>query len=175
MIRGETVGFHTYMQCEVCDKYMVEGKRVRIEGSVVITCDACARYGEVVGFASGVEKKKPAAAQEVSEKKEVVDFAVGGSEELVENFAEVIRDKRMRRGLKQEELAKLINEPTSLIHRLENGSFEPSPTVVKKLQHALGVKLLHKSEDVGLPPQKEKDEGEVTLGDMVVIKKKEKK
>jgi putative transcription factor len=164
------------MQCEVCDKHIVEGKRVRIEGSVVVTCEACARYGEVVGSANSVEKKKPsAAAQEVSEKREVADFAVGGLEELVENYAEVIRNKRMRRGLKQEELAKLINEPTSLVHRLEIGRFEPSPDVARKLQHALGVKLLHKSEEVGLPAQKEKDSGEVTLGDMVVIKKKEKK
>jgi uncharacterized protein (TIGR00270 family) len=81
----------------------------------------------------------------------------------------------MRRGLKQEDLAKIINEPTSLIHRLEIGRFEPSPEVVKKLEHALGVKLLHKSEDMGLPAQKGKEDGEVTLGDLVVIKKKEKK
>jgi putative transcription factor len=163
------------MQCEVCDKHIVEGKRVKIEGSVVVTCDACARYGEVVGVASSVEKKKPAVAPEVSEKTESVDFAVGGLEELVENYAEIIRNKRMRRGLKQEELAKLVNEPASLIHRLEIGRFEPSPEVARKLQHALGVKLLHKSEDMGLPAQKEKDSGDVTLGDMVVIKKKEKK
>jgi hypothetical protein len=34
---------------------------------------------------------------------------------------------------------------------------------------------LHKSEDMGLPAQKGKEDDEVTLGDLVVIKKKEKK
>lgn len=141
---------------------------MRIEGSVVVTCEDCARFGEVVGFVSSREKKKPAVRAEVSEG---VSFDVGG-DDLVDDYPGIIRDKREKMGLKQEDLAKLINEPSSLIHRLETGRMEPDPEVASKLQKALGVKLLCKSGSEVVQPEKPTGSDELTLGDLVVIKKK---
>lgn len=160
------------MQCEICEKLIAEGKRVRIEGSIVTTCNDCARFGEVVGLTS--YQKQNSLPPKVEAKKDV-DFVVDADDELIEDYAEVIREKRMRRGLKQEELAKLINEPASLIHRIEVGRLEPSPEVARKLQHVLRIKLFKRPQPESLLPQTSSSRGEVTLGDMVVVKKKVKK
>lgn len=141
---------------------------MKIEGSVVVTCDDCARYGEVVGFVSSRDKKKPALKPE---EKEDVSFDAGG-DELIDNYPEVIRKKREMHELKQEDLAKLINEPASLIHRVETGRMEPSLEVARKLQKALGVRLLHKSDSGSIDSVKPTESDELTLGDMVVIKKR---
>jgi putative transcription factor len=156
------------MQCEICERYIEKGKRVRIEGSVVVTCDGCSRYGEVVGAAFSHEVVKP--PQKVEEKTEVAfDLEV---EALVEDYPELIRKKREKMDMKQEELARLINEPASLIHRIEIGKMEPSPQIARKLQQKLGVRLLQKSGDMDVHPMKSKTTEELTLGDLVVVKKK---
>ena len=45
------------MQCEICAKIIAEGKKVRLEGSVVTTCDSCASYGTVIEEVSTKKKK----------------------------------------------------------------------------------------------------------------------
>lgn len=159
------------MQCEICEKYIEKGKNVRVEGSVVITCDECSKYGEVIGTVSSKEVKKT--PPKVEEKEEVT-FELEG-EGLVDNYSELIRKTREKKGVKQEELARLINEPASLIHRIEIGKMEPSPQIARKLQKKLGVKLLEESGVMDVQAVKAKISEELTLGDLVVVKKKKQK
>jgi putative transcription factor len=156
------------MQCETCGKPIKEGKRVKLEGSVVVTCSECAAYGVIVGDVRREEKKvvKPSPPKEQVK----VELPVE-TETLVEDYNVRIRDARERRGMKQEDLAKALNEPVSLIHRLESGKFEPGDALIRKLQHHLGVKLIEKSGGLAALI-KRGDSKELTLGDVVVVKKK---
>ncbi len=167
--------FHSKMQCEICGKHILDGKRVKIEGSIVVTCNNCAKCGELVSTINPYSpKRKDPVVVVKHEKKKSVDFGVG-SEELVEGFKDIIRKKREKKKLKQEDLAKLINEPASMIHRIEIGKMDPSLDVARKLQRILDVQLLHKSSSEDIQKFNGKGSEEITLGDLVVIKKKKKK
>lgn len=161
---------HT-MQCEICGKYIDKGKRVRVEGSTIITCEECSRYGEVVGVASSYEVKKPAPI--VGDRKEA-SFEVK-EDELIDDYSEIIRKTRECRGMTQEELAKSVNEPASLVHRIETGRIEPSLQIARKLEKKLGIRLFQESGALDINPVKTKIPDELTLGDLVVIKKREKR
>lgn len=52
-----------------------------------------------------------------------------------------IQQARAKKGLKQTELAQLINEKASVIGDYEAGRAIPSAAVISKLERALGVKL----------------------------------
>ena len=39
------------MQCEICEKGIEKGKRIKLEGSIVVACEGCSKYGEVVSEA----------------------------------------------------------------------------------------------------------------------------
>jgi len=156
------------MQCETCGKYIDRGKRVRLEGSVVVTCDECAKYGEIVGDV------KPYVSQpkiQNIDKEENFDITV--EKEIDEDYARIIREARENLGIKQEDLAKKINQPKSLIHRIESGGFEPKENLARTFEKILGVKLFVASEEKSKSEGKLKhDDKEVTLGDLVVIKKR---
>jgi len=167
------------MQCEICEKGIDKGKRIKLEGSIVVACEQCSRYGEIVAEAEP-PKPKPRVVEKRTEVEERVnieerpEFVLYIQEELVEGYPELIKNKRESLGMKQEELAKKINEPSSLVHRVESGRFEPNPKIAKKIQSVLGIKLMEKtgSEELGAMTSKVPDE--LTLGDLVIVKKRKK-
>jgi putative transcription factor len=163
------------MQCETCGKDVKVGLRVKLEGSVIFTCESCAKYGEVVAEVKTAPKaeKKP-----VFEQPRRPVFQPSGEEyveSLVENFHSVIKNAREKMGWKQEDLAKKLNEPMSMVHRLETEAhFEPSDELVRKLQKVLGVKLKEsvKADGMGGLKSGSKNAKDLTLGDVVVVKKR---
>jgi len=158
------------MQCEICGKVVARGLRVLVEGSSVVSCEACAGYGKVVGRAEGRPKKKPEEiiAQEKSRARE--GFKIEEEWSLIDDCGEVLRKAREQKGLKQDEIAKMINEPASLIHRIESGRIVPSPAVAKKISKKLGVRLYERggASEVAVPKQGKE---ELTLGDVIVVRK----
>ncbi len=161
------------MQCEICEKEIKQGKRIRLEGSIVVVCEECSRYGEVVAETEPPEPK-PVIAERKAGVEKRPEFNLDITEELVDDYAELIKSRRESLGMKQEELAKRINEPSSLIHRIESKRFEPGPDVVKKIQLVLGIKLMERTGSGELGGMKAKSLDELTLGDLAIIKKKQK-
>ncbi len=157
------------MQCEICGKNIERGKRIRVEGSVIVACDECSSYGDVVG------EIKPRMEKRISKtKEEKVSLDLGIEEELIEGYQNLIKSAREKQRMKQEELARAINEPTSLIHRIESGRVEPSIKVAKKLQKRLRIRLLKKPESIDIQLKSETPKG-LTLGDLVVVKRRGRK
>src|SRR4030042_5714553 len=109
------------MNCEICGR---ERNLViaLIEGSQMKVCSDCGRYGKVLNEIKTVKKEKKKVEEE--------EYVEG----IVEDYAKLIKDKREKLGLKQEEIAKKINEKESVIHKIENGSLEPSIALAKKLE-----------------------------------------
>jgi putative transcription factor len=161
------------MQCETCGKDVKVGKKIKLEGSVIFACEACAKYGEVV---AEVKTAKPAEKKPVFEQPRRMVYQAPGEEyveSLVEDFHSVIKNAREKRGWKQEDLAKKINEPMSVVHRLETEAhFEPSDELVRKLQKVLGVKLREKTKVEGGGAKSRGNSKDLTLGDIVVVKKR---
>jgi len=161
------------MICEICGKHFNSGVKLKLEGSLVSACDNCAGFGVVVSKISAVKEKpksedwKPKTGNRVYD---MQDFEF--EESLVEDYGGRIKKAREKRNLKQCELAKLINEPESLVHRLELGKIEPGEDLIEKLEKKLNIKLTTKVEDK-LPAGEKKREGEKTLGDVVVVRKKQ--
>jgi len=87
--------------------------------------------------------------------------------ELAQDYDELIRQAREKKGLSQAELAKELNEKASLIRKLERGDTLPSDSVQTKLERNLGIDL-----DAGGSSGEDEDWSggsatETTLGDVV--------
>ncbi|RUM33121.1 MAG: TIGR00270 family protein [Archaeoglobus sp.] len=154
------------MECEICGRE-IKGRsyRILVEGSEMTVCAKCKDFGAEKPF---VEIKKLTLKKKSKPKVEPIEFV----EELVENFNEIVRREREKRGWSQSELALKIQEKESLIRKIENCEITPEPEVVKKLEKLFGVKLMEKVPEIKVDMKKSNITP--TLGDVVVIKKKKK-
>lgn len=165
------------MQCEMCG---AEGKgplkRIRIEGTELLVCNACAKYGtEVQGSSrtpaaqvvrsSGIAGTKPP----VQRSRDLFD-RMGG--DLVEDYADRIRDARMKLGMTQKDLALSMMERELLVKKLEKGELIPEDEVRKKLEKTLNINLL--DENSSEPTDLHHARMTTTMGDVIQIKKAKK-
>ena len=126
------------MQCDLCGatKNLV---RAKIEGTELIVCQECAKFGTVLGPIKTKQEKAK------KRKKEKQTIKPSTEEEILiinPNYPTIIKKAREKLGLKQSEFAKLIREKESVVHKLETGELEPSIKLAKKLEHILKIKLI---------------------------------
>jgi putative transcription factor len=60
---------------------------------------------------------------------------------LSPEFAKLIREARMKKGLTHEQLGIQMNEKSTLLKKFETGSLKPDEMLAKKLERFLGIKL----------------------------------
>ena len=151
------------MQCDMCGSEERLFK-TNIEGTILNVCKTCAKFGKIISEIKPVEKVKPKkiVITEQEPEPEIIQM-------VADNFAEKIRAKREKLGLKQEDFAKKISEKESIIHKLETGEFKPGLELAKKLEKALNIKLIEEYEE------KHKkapiiSSGPTTIGDLIKIK-----
>lgn len=169
------------MQCEMCGE-AVRGapKLVRVEGAELLVCSKCEKFGTEVqqvrrtGIpipARGVPVKPGTPASGVPaqnwHKRDMFDFMEG---EVVEDYANRIKQARMEKGLTQKDLAMQMKEKEHLIKKIENAELIPEENVRKKLEKALEIRL------IDAPAEAEaakKVPGNLTptLGDLTIIRK----
>jgi putative transcription factor len=151
------------MKCDVCGS---EGKLYKaiIESAQLNVCNECSKFGKVTGVVQQTSDKTAPEAKSSEPKTEIMEI-------VVEDYAEKIKKKREQLGLKQEELAKKINEKESLIQNIESGRYEPSIGLAKKIQGFLKIKLMEEYEERH-ERQKETKTDSFTIGDIIKIKKK---
>lgn len=118
-------------------------------------CEKCVGFGE--------EIKLP----EVKIIKKYLPKLEEPEEILKANFSEIIKNSRNKLKLKQEELAKKINEKPSVIKRVEEG-WEPPSNLITKLEKFFNIKLTEKPEKKGLEKKATKEK--LTIGDVVEIR-----
>jgi putative transcription factor len=168
------------MQCETCGRIFKEGRKVKLEGSVIMTCVDCSKYGEVIGVVKPKEKVKKQVAPQVPESKrfapspQAAEALIVETEALKEGYNDLIRKAREKAGMKQEDLARRLNEPTSLVHRLESGKYDPSDALIRRVQSTLGIKLFEKTNALNSQVLGSHGSKDLTLGDVVVVKKRDK-
>ena len=153
------------MSCELCGK-PITGKPVRIwiEGTQLVVCNYCSRYGSVIRPRTTVRPRQAVRRRELSTGLE--------NTVLVSNYNKLIRQARENMGLTQADLARLIGEKESVVRRLESGRMAPTLELAKKLEKILKIKLYEVvSQEQELPkPQS----FQLTLGDVVEVKERNK-
>jgi putative transcription factor len=168
------------MQCEMCGE-TIRGipKLVRVEGAELSVCSKCEKFGTEVQqvrrtdirVAQKAVGARPAPAPAggavtVRYKRDMFDFMEG---EIVDDYAARIRRAREEKGLSQKDLAMQMKEKEHLIRKIENSELIPEEGVRRKLEKALGIRLIDApvSEDEKKVPSKLTP----TLGDLTVIRK----
>lgn len=167
--------------CEMCG-YNGELKRAVVEGSLLMLCDKCVKFGEVI------ELKSPPSEDIVSSRMKKLNTSryasmrsagvyVHESEEelVVKDYFELVKRAREKMAKTQEEVAKEIAEKVSIVQGIESGRLEPSLKLAKKLEQYFKIDLMKKvsiskeneelEQDLGLK------HGSMTIGDVIKIKK----
>ena len=144
------------MNCELCGKRK-ELVLALVENSEMKVCSDCAKFGKVLREIKEVEEEEKKVEEE--------EFVEG----IVEDYSKLIKDKREKMGLKQEELARKLNLKESIIHKIETGSIEPSIETARKFENFLRIKLITeynvKYRKIGT------NDKVMTLGDLIGNKK----
>jgi putative transcription factor len=153
------------MGCDMCGK---EGSLVDaiVEGSMLKVCSECSKHGVVV---VGQKEEKQ---EEVREIPVTVEPTKQGEEidVIINNYSQIIKVAREKKGLTQEELAKDIGEKESVIVGVESGNMKPDFKLAGKLNIYLKINLIEKAEKVDFKKDKKdidfKDKT-VTIGDLL--------
>jgi putative transcription factor len=178
------------VDCDICGKKGVSFI-IEVEGAKMAVCPRCAYHGKIIhslGTGEAGEEQEAPAKMDYSTPKQ---FRV--EEEVVDGYGRKIRRAReaekiayeevneygkkekKTRGMTIEELAKKVNEKASWLDRVENERMEPNPAEAKKLEKALGIKLVEKVEVSVTPTPKSGGKNtELTLFDMMEMQKKKK-
>jgi len=149
------------INCDLCGKVKERLNRALIEEVELNVCSDCSKFGKILP-----QFKKYSAEtqnQRIENNEEKVEL-------LAEDYSDIIRKKREMAGLSLKDFANKINEKESIIHKIETGAFEPQLALAKKLEKALGIKLIEEYKEKHEPYKKKKEEG-FTLGDFIKIKK----
>lgn len=163
------------MQCELCGA-SIQGpsKTIQIEGAELCVCARCAKHGTEVQQPrrkGAAQQTKPGlAVPQVRRKpRDVFDLMEG---EIVDDYADRIRIAREGKEWSTLDLAQAIKEREILVKKIEKGDLIPEDDVRKKLEKALGIRLIDAAEDSASTA----GPGRVTMtvGDVISFKKSRK-
>jgi len=145
--------------CELCG---VEDRLVDaiVEGSVLEVCNRCKEFGDIIGVHKDEIKREQPKKVYFKEPEEYV----------VDDYNVKIKKAREKLGMKQEDLAKKINEKESTIHKIESGQLKPSLVLANKFERFLSIKLIEKYDETEKPKLDLRDNS-LTVGDLLKLKK----
>ncbi len=157
------------MQCDLCGKETDELFEVFIEGSKLHVCKDCAKFGKVIRkISTGKEEEKPAKPFRRRKPKEEDKLYY-----FVDNFGKVVELARLKKSLRQKDLARMLGIKESLLHSIETSSIEPSVPLAKKIEKTLSIKILQEASPVDVGKISHNNAASsLTLGDFVKVRKR---
>lgn len=161
------------MQCEICGSEIKGNSiRVTVEGTVLDVCGKCARYGKPTDKWTPVSRKMAPTEKVIITRKPKRDAFDRFEDEILPDYAQIIKKGRESQGLTIEELAAKMMEKSTLLKKIEREELVPEDTIRKKLETTLNIKLTEK-----ISSQDQRGGGFIrgtTLGDVAIIRKKAK-
>ena len=159
------------MECEICGTE-IKGNpiRVTVEGTILDVCSKCAHYGKPQDKWTPVSRKMAPTERVIVSHRPKRDAFDKLDDEILPDYARVIRKARESQGLTIEELASKMMEKATLIRKIEREELVPEDTVRKKLETTLNIKLTER-----VSSQDQRGGGFIrgtTLGDVAIIRKK---
>jgi len=188
------------VRCEVCGR-KIHGDPIRanIEGAKLTVCAECAKHGKIIypdeekqapkspfliitpgsgststAIKTGGAVKPRRPTQKAAPKKLNLTVKVEITQELIADYAALIRVAREKMGFSHEDLGLKINERASVLRHIELGKMEPNNLLANKLERLLKIKLLVPIEEEEKPTSTAASgkNQEITLGDIVEIDSK---
>ena len=168
------------VSCEVCGNGAAKHTAI-IEGAKFQVCERCAQHGKIldkpsskVSVSSGTSNVQQSSGIKTSAFKsgrKDTNQSYNTREEIVENYAEIVRKEFNRSGKTYKEFANNLNESESYMRKIIRGEMMPTIATAKKLEKAFNIILIDagESEKINLKGSSSND---LTLGDLVEIKKK---
>lgn len=166
---------HVVSYCDLCGAEIV-GKPtfVEVDKAVLSLCPSCARSfvinGRRIRILSAPDAQTQSAQRAAGKRPSARRTARRVEYEVVENYAELIRSAREAVGLTRDALARTVGVRESVLRRIEAGQLVPDPSLARKLERVLGIRLL-------VPADLERTDfsiggGQVdlTLGDVVEVR-----
>jgi putative transcription factor len=163
------------MRCEVCGREIHGQPYYRIiEGGKLMVCGQCSHFGNKEWDPSKPSGKPTRRRTSRIARRSRPQSEIEAAEEmeLVENYGELIRKTRQKRGMNIEDFAKKLNEKESVLKKLEKEQFNPPMTLIKKISRELNISLLEPVTS-GTGPVLTRPIGPRTLGDLIKIKSKD--
>ena len=159
------------MKCEICGGDVVgRPYQVVVDGVKLLVCRRCAE--RLRGPKREVPLRRLTAAPRRLPRRAPPRMP-GAEYEVVEDFAERVREAREAMGLTRELLARMVGEKESTIRRIEDGTLIPSLDLARKLERALRVVLVVESSSAEELGEGYKGGGyELTLGDVARIRRR---
>lgn len=171
------------VMCEVCGKGVAKYTAL-IEGAKFEVCERCGGHGKILekpgakkdnyqSSSSGSATVQTKKTSSLKTGKKDSNRSYNVREEIVENYAEVIRKEFNRSGKKYKDFANDLNESESYMRKIIQGKMTPTIATAKKLEKAFGINLIEEKDKENINIRSSSMD-EITLGDMVKIKKKKK-
>jgi uncharacterized protein (TIGR00270 family) len=154
----------------MCGKEMPSLRRAIIEGTSMNVCGGCVKFGvEQAGAKTEVtgRSRVTASLEKRATRSRGRDIYAEMQDDLVEDYAERVRNARTKKGLSIEQLGAKIMEKQTTLAQVEAGTYHPPDPLILKLERELNIKLKEKPEapaGVGGPKPKG---GPLTLGDLI--------
>jgi putative transcription factor len=148
------------MNCDLCGKE-AELYRAIVEASELSVCQACSAYGRVVGKVAVAGQERPRRRQPVREE---------AIETVVPDLGQQLKKKREQMGMSQAEFARHIAVKLSTLHNYETGGLVPDLDTARHIGRKLGLHLIEALKEE--PVHQQKTKSELTLGDLVKIRKR---
>lgn len=135
--------------CELCGQEVIDKKNaVLIDGIVFNVCRGCSKRGKPYTAPIPISKSKATSSymtgpRTTSNKNTKAMRKIEMTDNTILNpeFAKLIREARMKKGLTHEQLGAQMNEKANLLRKLETGALKPDELFAKKLQRFLGIQL----------------------------------
>ena len=144
--------------CDLCGRES-ELYTARVEETLLSVCKVCSSHGKVVSQPSKPKKTiiRPKAPEPV--------------EAVVQNCGELVRKAREKSGMTQKEFCRKINEKESVLHHIETGRFIPPVQLGRKIERALGIRLVTVEKEADTPEKADRRSDTFTLGDFIRVKR----
>jgi putative transcription factor len=157
------------MRCEICGKKLVEEPlKTKVDGSIMLTCKECSKFGKVQR--EPPKPKRPGAPRGGKATKRI-QRPIEPVEEVIENYNEIVRQAREKKGWSREELGEKIYEKASVVNRIESGKMVPDLKLARKIEKIMHVVLIEKSDDISADETGHSKVRGTTIGDIDRIKK----
>lgn len=155
--------------CEMCGTEASRLRPVLLEGTRLMLCENCAKFGTEIPRPERQATPPPGrpprrggrrSSSTRPARREPVEY------DLVPDYPDRIRKAREARGWKREVLAQRIAEKQSVVEKLEKGKMRPDDALVAKLRRTLGVRLME-AVDAEETVATQGESRPLTLGDLI--------
>ena len=155
------------MQCELCGRDC-DCRPATVDGVRMMLCPNCLnKHGKKAeSFSESIPQSSSPVLKRIKKPREK-DVYKDMDKELVENFAEIIKNARKKKDLTREKLGFRIGERTVTISKIENGDLRPSDKVAEKLEKELDITLFEEVESVPSSSLGHQSGKGMTLGDFI--------